>query len=83
MVGTRQRGAVVTNVERKSGYLLTSKLSDRKAIRVNQAIGRQFRRIPATLRKTRTFDRGKEFSEHEALAEKIGIDIYFVDPYCS
>lgn len=82
-MGARHRGALVTNVERKSGYLLASKISDRKAFRVSQAIGRQFHRIPKTLRKTITFDRGKEFGEHQVLAEKTQLEVYFADPYCS
>jgi IS30 family transposase len=83
MVGAGHRGALVTSVERKSGYLLASRVRDRQARRVNQSLYGQFRRLPPTLRRTMTFDRGKEFSEHEALAEKTQLEIYFADPYCS
>ena len=30
-----------------------------------------------------TFDNGKEFAEHEALAVATGMKIYFAEPYCS
>lgn len=32
---------------------------------------------------TLTFDNGKEFSEHEQLADELGTEIYFADPYSS
>jgi IS30 family transposase len=33
--------------------------------------------------KTATTDRGKEFSCFKLIKEKLGIDMYFADPYCS
>ena len=30
-----------------------------------------------------TFDNGKEFAEHEALAAATGMSIYFAKPYCA
>ena len=30
-----------------------------------------------------TLDNGKEFAEHEQLAEDLGLDIYFAKPYAS
>jgi IS30 family transposase len=83
MVGAGHRGALVTSVERKSGYLLVGRVRDRQARRVNQSLCRQFCCLPPMLRRTMTFDRGKEFSEHEALAERTQLEIYFADPYCS
>jgi IS30 family transposase len=38
VLGARQSGAVITLVERKSGYLLTAKTCDRKARRVARKI---------------------------------------------
>ncbi len=32
---------------------------------------------------SRTFDNGKEFTEHEAIAKALGADCYFADPYSS
>lgn len=83
IIGARHSGALVTNVERKSGYLMASKVSTRNASRVREAIENQFDGLPPHLRRTITFDRGKEFSEFEVLAEKTQLEIYFADPYCS
>ena len=83
VVVPRHRGALVTNVERKSGYLLASKVADRNAAHVKDTIANQFGDIPDNLRRTITFDRGKEFSEFESLAETTNVEVYFADPYCS
>ena len=37
--------------------------------------------MPALLRKTLTYDRGKEMAEHERLAERLAIRVFFADPY--
>ena len=39
------------------------------------------RHVPALLRKTLTNDRGKEMAEHERLAERLSIQIFYADPY--
>jgi IS30 family transposase len=83
VVGARHSGAVVTLVERKSGYLLTAKSCDRKARRVARKIESRLEKLPAKLRRTATFDNGKEFAEHEYLAKRLDLDVYFAQPYCS
>ena len=37
--------------------------------------------VPALLRKTLTYDRGKEMVEHTQLARRLAIQIFFADPY--
>jgi IS30 family transposase len=38
--------------------------------------------VPALLRKTLTYDRGKEMAEHERLAQPLSIQLFLADP-CS
>lgn len=83
VVGARQSGAVVTLVERKSGYLLTAKSCDRQARRVARKIESRLKKLPPPLRRTSTFDNGKEFADHDYLASRLGLRIYFAKPYCS
>src|SRR5258706_7938135 len=42
---------------------------------------KKLRHVPAPLRKTLTYDRGKEMAEHERLAERLAIRVFFADPY--
>lgn len=83
MVGARHSGAIVTLVERKSGYLLTAKSCDRQARRVATKIASRLESLPPTLRRTATFDNGKEFADHDYLSNRLGLDVYFAKPYCS
>jgi len=83
VVGADHSGAVVTLVERKSGYLFTAKSCDRKARRVARKIESRLVKLPAQLRRTATFDNGKEFAEHGYLTNRLGLAVYFAKPYCS
>ena len=37
--------------------------------------------MPAPLRKTLTYDRGKEMADHERLAHRLAIQVFFADPH--
>ena len=46
-------------------------------------IGSRLAELPAQLRRTATFDNGKEFAEHGYLTNRLGLAVYFAKPYCS
>lgn len=83
IVGARHSGAVLTLVERKSGYLLTAKSCDRQSRRMARKIEAKLKPLPAALRRTATFDNGKEFAAHERLTARLALNVYFAEPYCS
>jgi IS30 family transposase len=83
IVGARRQSGLVSLVERKSGYLLLHKVPRLKATPVRRVIQRQLAAWPAALKHTLTLDNGKEFAEHESLAEHTGLAIYFAQPYCA
>lgn len=83
IVGARRQGGLVSLVERKSGYLLLGKAPRLQATRVRRVIQRQIATLPRSLRHTLTLDNGKEFAEHERLAKRTGLAIYFAQPYCA
>jgi IS30 family transposase len=83
IVSRGKRSGLVTLVDRKSRYLLAAKLQDRTARRTRKKIERLLHDLPTDRRHTATFDNGKEFSEHEALARNVGIDVFFAHPYAS
>jgi transposase, IS30 family len=83
IVSRGRRGGLVSLVERKSGYTLLARVDDLCAATVRWAAQRQLTALPAHLRRTVTFDNGKEFAEHEALAAATGMSIYFARPYCA
>ncbi len=77
------RSGLVTMVDRKSGYTRIRKTTSLKAATTRRAARRSLRDLPESLRRTMTLDNGKEFAEHEQLAEDLGLDIYFAQPYAS
>ncbi len=83
IVSRGKRSGLVTLVDRKSRFLLAAKLKDRTARRTRQKIQRLLGALPPDQRHTATFDNGKEFSDHEALARALGIDVFFAHPYAS
>ncbi len=50
---------------------------------VVQAARRRLGKLPRNLRRTATFDNGKEFAQHEKLARLLGLKVYFAKPYCA
>ncbi len=56
-------------------------LPDAKAESVRKALTEALKYLPAELRKTLTYDRGREMAEHKILEEDLGIDVYFCDPH--
>jgi IS30 family transposase len=83
VVGARHSGAFVTLVERRTGYLAALKSCDRRARRVRRKIEQMLSPLPAELRRSATFDNGKEFAEHELLERNLSLKTYFAEPYKS
>lgn len=81
IVGARHKGAVLTLVERKSGYTLLGALPKREASQVEAQAVRLLQTVPYL--KTLTVDNGKEFANHSQIAEQTGADVYFAHTYSS
>jgi IS30 family transposase len=80
--GAHNRSAVGTLVERTTRYLLLLHLPDgRSAEQVNQAMQRAITTLPDALRRTITWDQGKEMAEHLRFTVDTGIQVYFCDPH--
>jgi IS30 family transposase len=83
VVSPGRRSGLVTMVDRKSGYIRIRKTANLKAATTRRAACRSLRDLPEALRRTMTLDNGKEFAEHDQLAEALELDIYFAKPYAS
>lgn len=81
IVGAYNRSAIATMFDRASRHVWLTKLPHAKgADGLLDALVGTFRRIPAHLRLTLTWDQGSEMARHLELAERCGIDIYFAEP---
>ncbi|QEG35493.1 IS30 family transposase [Bythopirellula goksoeyrii] len=83
VVGYGRRSALVTMVERESGYLRTGRVDSMKSASTMRVANRRMKDLPKGLRRSMTFDNGKEFAEHQRLTRSTGMEVYFTDPYAS
>ena len=79
--GAKGRGLVATHVERKSRYTLLGKLADKKASTFTEVTAASMKGLPRTLRRTATFDNGKEFADFKTLEHELGLKAYFANPH--
>ncbi|HMS85171.1 MAG TPA: IS30 family transposase [Nitrospira sp.] len=79
--GARKGSAVGTLVERTTRLVLLARMDGTDAWSAYQGFTKKLRQIPAPLRKTLTYDRGKEMAEHERLAQRLAIRVFFADPH--
>ena len=82
VIGAGHKQAIVTLVERRSGYARLMKVSHKTSKQVADAVIKKLRSINARV-KTITFDNGKEFAEHARIDEALGSKTYFADPFSS
>ena len=81
LVGLRRKSALGTLVERATRYTILVPLGRKKdAVSVRKAYARAFRTIPTELKKTLTYDQGKEMLEHKRFTVDTGIQVYFAHP---
>lgn len=83
VIGKDRKPAILTHLERKSGYLLADKLERATAELTKQTTIKTFQKIPKDKRHTITYDNGSEFSDFETTKRETKIDIYFAYPYHS
>jgi IS30 family transposase len=81
LLGAGGASAIGTLVERTTRLLVLVRMPTRKADVVACAFAGALNAIPAPLRKTLTYDQGKEMADHQSLAQETGMRIFFADPH--
>jgi transposase, IS30 family len=79
--GAGNASAIGTLVERKSRYTLIAKMKDCSAQAALEGFTKAFAKVPALMRKSLTYDQGKEMARHKELTNKTGLKVYFCDPH--
>ena len=82
MIGKGHRQAIVTLTERKSRFSMLRKVEQRKAHLVSAAVIDLLQPV-ADRSHTITGDNGKEFAEHERIAQELEISFFFAHPYAA
>src|ERR1700726_2747079 len=71
---------VVTLVERHTRFTALVKVPSKDTAVVVAAVSRQIRKLPATLRRSLTWDRGLEMAKHKTFTVATDVKVYFCDP---
>jgi IS30 family transposase len=71
---------IATLVERHSRFTILVKVPSKDTATVVDALTRQVRKLPASLRRSLTWDRGLEMAKHKSFTVATKVNVYFCDP---
>jgi transposase, IS30 family len=82
ILGRGGKSQIATIVERTTGFTLLVGLPDnRKAITVRDAVAAKIVELPEHLRRSLTWDQGKEMAAHVSFTVATDLAVYFCDPH--
>jgi IS30 family transposase len=81
IIGENSASAIGTLVERTTRFTLLLHLSDQTAATVREAIAATIITLPSELRRSLTWDQGRELAQHAQLRLATDLDVYFCDPH--
>jgi IS30 family transposase len=79
--GKQNRSQVGTLVERTTLYVALVKLESGKAETAAEGFAQILNRFDAEMRRSMTYDRGREMERHQNLTEQTGLKVYFAHPH--
>jgi IS30 family transposase len=71
---------IATLVERHSRFLMLIKVPSKETEAVVAALSQHVRKLPATLKRSLTWDRGLEMAKHKKFTVATDVQVYFCDP---
>ena len=71
---------IATLVERHSRFTMLVKLDQKDSATVVTALARQISKLPEELRRSLTWDQGKEMARHHSFTLATDVQVYFCDP---
>ena len=71
---------MATLVERRSRFVMLVKVPSKETATVVAALSHHVRQLPATLRRSLTWDRGLEMAQHQTFTVATDVKVYFYDP---
>jgi IS30 family transposase len=81
ILGKAGRSAIATLVERQTRFAMLVRVPHgRNAESVRVALTESIHRLPEALRRTLTWDQGKEMAEHARFSIDSNVQVYFCDP---
>jgi IS30 family transposase len=71
---------IATLVERRSRFAMLIKVPSKETEAVVAALSQHVRKLPATLKRSLTWDRGLEMAKHKDFTVATDVQVYFCDP---
>jgi IS30 family transposase len=71
---------IVTLVERQTRFAMLLKVPSKDTATVVAALGKHVSKLPQQLRRSLTWDRGKEMADHKNFTIATNVQVYFCDP---
>jgi IS30 family transposase len=80
LLGGTNNSHIATLVERHSRFVALVKVPSKDTAAVVAALSRHVRKLPASLRRSLTWDRGLEMAQHKSFTVATNVKVYFCDP---
>jgi IS30 family transposase len=80
LLGGTKNSHIATLVERHSRFTTLVKVPSKDTAVVVAALSRHVRKLPASLRRSLTWDRGLEMAKHKTFTVATNVQVYFSDP---
>jgi IS30 family transposase len=80
IIGAGKGSQIGMLTERSTRYTILFPLKDKAAATVRAELATAVRKLPAHLRRSLTWDQGKELAQHVRFTVDTGIQVYFCDP---
>jgi IS30 family transposase len=82
LMGANNKSAIGTLVERSTRFVMLLHLPEgRSAEQVRKVMAAKILTLPAALRRSITWDQGKEMTQHAQFSIDTGVPVYFCDPH--
>lgn len=83
VVSRKSTVALNTLVERKTGYVLITRMQNRTALETGRVVVKRLSSFPSKIRKSLTLDNGSEIACHTHVSKELELPCYFCHPYHS
>lgn len=80
LISGKANSHIATLAERHSRYVMLVKVPSKETIPVVKALSKKMKKLPAELRRSLTWDGGKEMASHKAFTIATDMQVYFCDP---
>ena len=80
LIGGTKNSHIATLVERHSRFVMLIKVPSKDTATVVAALTQHVGKLPATLRRSLTWDRGLEMAQHKSFTVDTEVKVYFCDP---